>query len=394
MKKILIVLLFLFILMPFNVKASENIDLYLFYSETCMHCKEEMQFLDSIKDQYPRLNLHYLESIKDKTNVNLVKAVKKGMKVNSPLLPFTVIGTNYYIGFNEDVKEKISQNIEKYLNGDYTNVVEKVNNGESLKGLSFNDDEITEITLPLLGKINPRNIALPLVAIILGTIDGFNPCAMWVLIFLISMLFNMKNKKRMWILGMTFLFSSALIYLLFMIAWLNLAETMISVVWLRTLIAFIALIGSYVNIRSYINSLKKDDGCEVVDDKKRKSLMTKIRKVTSEKSFILAIIGIIILSFSVNLIELACSAGLPLMFTQILALNNLSTASYSGLILLYILFFLIDDIVIFTIAMLTLNIKAISTKYTKYSHLVGGIIMLIIGLLMMFKPEWLMFNFG
>ena len=121
--------------------------------------------------------------------------------------------------------------------------------------------------------------------------------------------------------------------------------------------------------------------------------MAKIKKFTSEKSLLLALVGVITLAFSVNLIELACSAGLPLIFTQILALNNLGLFEYSIYILLYLIFFLIDDIVIFVIAMKTLEVTGISTKYTKYSHLIGGIIMLIIGILMIFKPSWLMFNF-
>ena len=104
-------------------------------------------------------------------------------------------------------------------------------------------------------------------------------------------------------------------------------------------------------------------------------------------------VGIIGLAASVNLIELACSSGLPLVYTQILALNDLSKLQYLIYILIYIFFFLIDDIIIFAIAMKTLEISGISTKYTKYSHLIGGIIMLIISLLMAFKPEWLMFNF-
>ena len=94
------------------------------------------------------------------------------------------------------------------------------------------------------------------------------------------------------------------------------------------------------------------------------------------------------------MIELACSAGLPLVFTQILALNELSTLEYTIYMIIYILFFLLDDVVIFVVSMITLNTKGISSKYGKYSHLVGGIIMVLIGILMIFKPEWLMFNFG
>ena len=117
------------------------------------------------------------------------------------------------------------------------------------------------------------------------------------------------------------------------------------------------------------------------------------RGKTTEKSFILALIGIMALAFSINLIELACSAGLPVLFTQILAINNLSIFEYGLYIFLYLLFFIIDDLVIFIIAMITLKITGISNKYTKYSHLIGGIIMLIIGILMAFKTDWLMFNF-
>ena len=110
-------------------------------------------------------------------------------------------------------------------------------------------------------------------------------------------------------------------------------------------------------------------------------------------AFLAAILGIIALAISVNVIELACSAGLPLIFTQILAMNNVSMVARVIYILIYILFFMIDDIIVFIIAMATFKITGISTKYTKYSHLIGGIIMLIIGILMIFKPSWIMFNF-
>ena len=148
------------------------------------------------------------------------------------------------------------------------------------------------------------------------------------------------------------------------------------------------------NLKGFIKSIvKKDAGCEVVDNSKRKKIISKIKKYTSEKSFILAMLGVMLLAISVNAIELACSAGLPVLFTNVLALNDVNFIEKCIYIFIYIFFFLIDDIIVFFVAMFTLNIKAISTKYTKYSHLIGGIIMLIIGILMIFKPEWLMFNF-
>ena len=245
----------------------------------------------------------------------------------------------------------------------------------------------------LFGVVSLKDVSLPIFTIILGAVDGFNPCAMWILIFLITMMFSMHDRKRMWILGFTFIFISGFVYLCFMVSWLSLASFLNSVTLIRFLIASFAVLFGMVNIYRYIKSLNSDVGCDVTDKKKRLKIMERIKKIVTEKSFLLSIIGIILLAFSVNLIELLCSLGIPVMFTNVLAMNDLSTLEYVIYIGLYLLFFLIDDIVIFVIAMKTLKIKGISNKYTKYSHLIGGIIMLLLGILMVIKPEWLMFNF-
>ena len=406
MKKIKIFIFALLLMLFIPSAKAEEIKLYLFHQSTCPHCKEEREFLETIKDNYKELNIVGYEVDTNRMNYNFYLKVMDKTNINSNSVPVTIIGNYYYIGFTKDIGNEIENTIKKYINdsGNYVDIVSKIKNAEDETYTSKNgiiqingkekDVELDEMkTIPILGKINAKNVSLPLVSIIIGFVDGFNPCAMWVLLFLITMLINMKDKKKMWILGLTFLVTSALIYLLFMAAWLKVAISFTSTKIIRLLIALVALIGGSINLRSYINSKKKDDGCEVVDDKKRKKIITKIKTIVKEKNFILALIGIITLAISVNLVELACSAGLPLIFTQILALNNLSKIKYAIYMLLYILFFLIDDIVIFVIAMCTLNIKGISSKYGKYSHLIGGIIMILIGILMIFKPEWLMFNF-
>jgi hypothetical protein len=108
---------------------------------------------------------------------------------------------------------------------------------------------------------------------------------------------------------------------------------------------------------------------------------------------LLALVGVIVLAVSVNVMELACSAGLPVMFIEILSMNNLSGVEEAIYIFLYMLFFLIDDLIIFFIAMSTMQVTGFSTKYGKISKLIGGILLLLIGILLILKPEWLMFNF-
>ena len=393
MKKLKILLFSLLILLPISVSAKEKVNLYLFHSETCVHCQAEIKYLKELEKKYDNLKIHLYEVDRHKDNAEIMNNVKKQLKIDSPNVPFTVIGNYYYIGFSDGIGDGIEELVKKFSNESETDMVKPILEGKEVPKLKMVNGDIN--TINVAGKeINPKELSLPVLSVVLGAIDGFNPCAMWVLIFLISMLFNMKDRKKMWFLGITFLTTSAIIYMLFMFAWLGIATTLLTkVTWFRYLIALVALIGAFLNLKGFYKSIKEGTGCEVVDKNKRKKIMGKIKKITSEKSFILAILGVIVLAASVNVIELACSAGIPVLFTNVLALNNTTTLQTIIYVAIYILFFLIDDIIVFLIAMLTLNIKAISTRYTKYSHLIGGILMLIIGLLMLLKPEWLMFNF-
>ena len=388
MKKII----FLILLLLFIPKVNA-LDIHLFYSELCSTCEEEIDFLKEYQKEAD-INIIYYETTTNKENDELLTNVRKALNNNDKTVPYTVIGTTGITGFNETVKNQIKSAYEYYTD-EFVDIVDVVKNDLDV------DYEIIppegEYNVPLLGDINPKDVSLPLVAVIIGFIDGFNPCAMWVLLFLLSIIVTMKDRKKMWTIGLTFLITSALVYLAFMLAWLQVAITLSQIVWVRFIIALIALLGGAINLTSYYKERKKDNGCAVVDKEQRKSISKRINKILKQidnkKTFYLAILGVMGLAVSVNLIELACSSGLPLIFTQILAINNLNSFQYLIYILIYILFFLIDDIVIFAIAMKTLKLTGISTKYNKLSHLIGGILMLIIGILMIFKPEWLMFNF-
>lgn len=424
MKKILkfLIVFAVFLLLPVSAKADEKvINIHLFYGNGCPHCAAEEEFLsDYLKDRTD-VKLYKYEIWYDSHNQELLSKVQKEMgTTNKNGVPFTVIGKKTIVGYADGVTdEQIKDSINYYLNNDYRDyageITGKVKKTE-VKEDTIKDESKTEdktenkiekaddtkdsdqtdenVTVPVLGKINAKKVSLPILAVVLGFVDGFNPCAMWILIFLITMLFNMKDRKKMWILGLTFILTSGIVYLMFMLAWLNLATFISKIAFIRLLIAVIALVVGLINVYKYIDSLKKkDEGCDVVDKKDRKKIMEKIISITHEKKFIIALLGIMVLAASVNIIELMCSIGIPLLFTQILAMNNLSTFSYMIYMFIYIFFFLIDDIVIFVISMVTLKVTGLSTKYTKYSHLVGGIIMLIIGLLLIIKPELLMFNF-
>ena len=247
-----------------------------------------------------------------------------------------------------------------------------------------------EIDLGVFGKINPKNLSLPVLTFVIAVVDGFNPCAMWVLLFLISLLLGFEDRKRMWILGLTFIAASAFVYFLFMAAWLNFFIFFGFVIWVRLLVGFVALYFGYKSIKSFVEN--KNGGCEVTKNEKRIETLQKIKDITKKENLLPAIGGIILLAFAINLIEALCSAGLPAIYTQILTLNKLSTAQYYLYILLYQVVFMLDDMAIFAIAMITMRSIGIESKYARWTKVIGGVVMLIIGLLLIFKPELLLFG--
>ena len=163
--------------------------------------------------------------------------------------------------------------------------------------------------------------------------------------------------------------------------------------WLKIAIAIFILIAGIINFKKYFKIRNEEAGCSVIDNKKRKKLMTRIRKIMASNSFILSLLGIILLAVSVNLIELACSLGFPLIFTEMLEINDINGFLKILYLIIYITFYMVDDILVFGLSMITLEATGITNKYNKLCTLISAIIMIIMGLLLIFKPNWLMLNF-
>lgn len=385
-KKILIFLIFLFVFL-FRVDAKQ-IDIHLFYSETCPHCHEEKQYLEDLKLEKSNIVVKLYEL---KEHGDLYKGIQKLLNKPTIGVPYTVIGSYALTGFSNVTKGDILHLIDKYEKENYRDIVSEYIKNPNLKlDNDSNIDNNEEKELPILGNVNTKKVSLALVAVVIGLVDGFNPCAMWILIFLISMLIGIKDKKRMWILGLTFIITSALVYMFFMLAWLNVAIFANKTTFIKVTIAIFAILFGLYSIYKFTK--KSKDGCEIVKENKKKNIIQKIKDLTANKSLVLSLIGIITLAFSVNIIELMCSLGLPVTFTNMLVINNVSGLNYGIYILIYIFFFMLDDLIVFLIAMFTLKVTGISTKYSRYSSLIGGIIMLVVGLLMLFAPNILMFN--
>ena len=394
MKKIILFIISFLLLFPINTLANKNVNIYIFHSESCSHCKKALEYFDELKKERNDIQVFAYEISKDTNAYNrvLYKKAQNTLNISINSVPFIIIGNSHYVGFGDSSKEEFNNAINYYKRHNYRDMVGielglvKDNGYESLVY-----EKQFKIDIPIIGEIDLSTLSLPIIAIIMGLVDGFNPCAMWILLFLITMLLNVKDKKKMWILGLCFIGTSAFIYFLFMMAWLQVSDYLNSIKTLQLIIGIFAISFGTFNLYRYFKE-RNTDGCTVIKKEKRKFVFNQIKRIIENKSFVLSIIGIITLAILVNLVELLCSLGLPIMFTEILSINNLSSNIYFIYIGIYILCFMLDDIIVFTLSMITLKSKAISTKFNKYSHLIGGIIMIIIGLLIILKPEWLSFT--
>lgn len=389
-KRILIIISLLLVFIPFNVFAiskdyvdkvstitgdtqEENkINLYLFYGQECPHCEEERKWLEEIKEEYKDyLNVYEYEVWHNDDNKDKMEKIKEIFNEKKDGVPFTVVGDTEYVGYSNTIASILEGKIKEY---------------------SELEHKPNEIELPFFGLVNMKDVSIPLVAVVLGFIDGFNPCAMWILLFLINLLFGMNNKKKAWILGITFLLISGLVYFLSMIG-INIVLGIATIKWMKIAIAIFILVAGILNLKKYLKIRKEEAGCTVVDSKKRKKLTSKMKNIIKSNSFAFSFFGIIVLASTVNLIEMACSLGFPVVFNELLTVNNVTGITKIIYLLIYIFFYMIDDMVVFAISMFTLEATGITNKYNKMCTLISSIIMIIMGLLLIFKPDWLMFNF-
>lgn len=389
MKRIIKLILFLLLIIPtstlalskdyndyvgkyYDIKNDDKVNIYLFYSKICPHCQKEEKYFETLKEKYQdKINIYTYEVTENKTNNEIMKSLKKELKENNQGVPFTIIGSKTFLGYDESFNERIENTIDSYLNENTTT------------------DNI--YTIPILGKIEAKNASIILIAIILGFIDGFNPCAMWILLLLINMCISIKDKKKMLIVCLTFIITSGIIYFLSMLG-IGFILDLTTIAYIRNIIAILAIVLGIYNLYTYIKT-RKETGCHVVKKEKRKTIITKINNILNNKNTLLMFGGTIILATSVNLIEMACSLGFPTIFLELLSINNIHSFLKVTYLLIYILFYLIDDIVVLFLSIKAFEAKGISTKYNKYVHLIGGIIMVLMGILLIFKPEWIMFNF-
>jgi thiol-disulfide isomerase/thioredoxin len=382
---------------------SHPVTVTLFWAEGCPHCEREIDFLKRLEAEESRLTVRYLEVTRSAVNRDVYRTVGARFPPDQLGVPLTVIGDRVLAGYGTDtstgaqIRGSVAECIA-YACADTVAPLLEAHSPAASPAIPATAPERSRagpalpetLSVPLIGEVRTANLSLPALTVLLAAIDGFNPCAMWVLVFLIGLLLGLKDRLRMWVLGAAFIAASAAVYFVFMAAWLNVLLVVGAVTWVRAGVALVALGGGAYYLLEYVRN--PGGVCKVTSSESRRRVFDSLRAVASEQRFWVALVGIVALAFAVNLVELICSAGIPAIYTQVLTMSDLPAWQYYAYLALYILVFMLDDLVVFVIAMKTLEVTGVAGSYSRVSHLVGGVVLLAIGTLLLFKPGWLMFG--
>jgi thiol-disulfide isomerase/thioredoxin len=369
------------------VHSNNKVKLYFFWGKGCPHCTHEKIFLEKLEKKYPLLEVKSYEVWYDQENAKLFSDMAETYGTRPEGVPTTFIGDfKPLVGYqNYEVTGKLIENRIKYcIENICTDPIQKIYKPPIKEEIPAQEkDEI--VTLPVLGKIDASKMTLPVLTIVIAGLDGFNPCAFFVLFTLLSILVFAQSRKRMLLIGGTFVFFSGFIYFFFMSAWLNLFLYIGQLKIITTVAGVIALVIASINIKDFF--IFKKGISLVIPEKTKPKLYDRMRKLLKATSLTSMMIGTIVLSVAANAYELLCTVGFPMVYTRVLTLSNLPRVKYYIYLIFYNIIYVIPLAGIVLLFSITLGGKKLTEWQGQVLKLISGLMMLGLGLVLLINPS-------
>ncbi|MFA5106248.1 MAG: hypothetical protein WC506_04790 [Candidatus Micrarchaeia archaeon] len=366
-----------------TIGTGNNVTISFFYSPGCPHCAAEEEFMQGLLAEKGFENASVSAyNVDMASNLRLMQSMSVNFTTIAPAgVPVTFIG-NYEMLVGFDDAQHRGEDIRRSL-------LECMPSGCAVPGnaTAISQNPLSDLQVPLVGTIDLSNASLLVVAAVLGLIDGFNPCAMWVLVYLISLTMSVQSVRRKWLIVATFLLASGILYFLFMTAWLNAFLVIGYFRPITIIVGAFALGAGILSFKEYIDT-KGAITCKVEGAEGKKKLMDDMKRIVSSPMNLATMGGIVVLAFVINSVEFVCSSAIPVVFTQALAISNLGFVEHYFYMLVYVFFFMLDDLIVFGMAIFMLS-GDVGQKYAAYNKIIGGLIMGILGLMLLFAPNML-----
>jgi cytochrome c biogenesis protein CcdA len=371
--RMLLVALLLLVGVPSPANAADSDEdavLTIFWSQGCPHCTAEREFLQGLADEYPELEILSYEIRYDVENRALFVETMASFGLEARAVPTTIFGDRVWEGFNDAVGEEIRSQVAAALTP---------------------EDPTPEpadetIDLPIIGEVNSGEVPLAFSTVLIALVDGINPCSLWVLSILLALVLRSGSRRRVMIIGGTFLLVTTALYGLYIAGMYGLLAYAVNEAWVRVVMALVALGFGVVSLKEYFQF---GSGVSLgIAESQKPKLYRKMRSVSVEaQSLPIALAGTALLAVGVSILETPCSAGYPLLWANLLAEQQIALAGAVPLFTLYMLVFLFDELVVFGAAVVLMRVTKLEEKAGRLLRLVGGAVMIVLAATLIFAPE-------
>jgi glutaredoxin len=332
--------------------------------EGCPHCAEAKEFLSVLAQERPELRVVYrIVNREEAAQNDLVRHAQKA-NIWPPGVPTFVIGDQVLVGFDSAERS-----------------------GPTLAAMIEQNSIDAQREDTPLGRLSASRLGLPLFTLAMGLLDGFNPCAMWVLLFLLSLLVRLQDRKRMALVAGTFVLASGVVYYAFMAAWLNVFLAVGLSASLRWVLGGAALVIGWFNVKDFF-AWGRGFSFSIPESAKP-GLYARMRAVMGAETMLLSLATVATLAVVVNFIEILCTAGFPAIYTAVLTEQQLSPLAHYSYLGLYIVGYVIDDTLMVTVAVVALSSHKLTERAGRWLKFLSGAAMLALGAILIFRPGWL-----
>ncbi|MBN1536174.1 MAG: thioredoxin family protein [Anaerolineales bacterium] len=410
-----------------DTPPAHPVNIYLFWGDGCSHCAITKPYLEGLARKYPGVVLKEYEVYYEEENQNLFFEIAAKYGIEPSAVPTFFIGNYYSVGYARELNIKIDAIVKQCLKNSCPDPEVDVISETPSTILAATLEEIMNVT-PVIpatltlavipDDINPGEIAtiieesttpskkppethllqvpffdmvdldahsITLSTALIAFVDGFNPCSLWVLSMLITLTLHTGSRRKVTIIGLVFLTVTAVIYALFIAGLFSVLKIASFYGWVQVIIALIALFFGLVNIKDYF--WYKEGLSFTIADEKKSGIFRSIRKVMDASQSTWGLIGAtIVLAAGVSMVEFSCTAGFPVLWTNLLTSQNIGAAAFLLLLLLYMLIYQLDELVIFFSAVVTLKSNRLEEKHGRLLKLIGGILMLTLAGVMLIDP--------
>ncbi|MCD9622695.1 hypothetical protein [Rhabdothermincola salaria] len=350
----------------------------VFWGDGCPHCEALLQFLDELTGRVDGVTVVAREVWYDRAAQQLMGERARAIGVRSDAVPLTIVGDQAWVGYSGPIGAQIEAAVLRQRGG----AAPAPSGGDAVPDAG----EATVIDVPLVGEVDVQGRSLLVATALIAVVDGLNPCSLWVLTMLLALVLHTGSRRRVAAIGGTFLFVTTLVYGLFIVGVYGAMSLVGSLGWIRALVAVFAICFGLVNVKDYL-WFGAGPSLTIADERKPRLYRRARSLAGADLALPAALVAAAVMAAGVALVELPCTAGFPVVWSDLVANTGASGATFGVLLAVYLVVYLLDELVVFGAAVVTMRVTKLQERHGRALKLVGGMVMIVIGFTIVTAPQ-------